>query len=227
VHRGVFCTLGLTAALAGPVRAGWKITTQTSARAHQSVLTEYFEGGLKRTDEIDPKGLRHVTVVDFNHPRQIIWNMDLQQYVVVRLTRRYEGFTLSPQTIVIDQVTTDTGERRTLFGRTARRLLTRETSHIEGGAANQSERQTDGWYVDADTLPREKRGGGVYFLAVGRTRPKIKVNHSGPSATGLAVWQKITAISPDETCEWIVEVTELVEGPLSKDLSSHRQISGV
>jgi hypothetical protein len=45
--------------------------------------------------------------VDFNHPRQFIWNLDMQQYAVVRLTRRYEGFTLSPQTIVIDQVTTD------------------------------------------------------------------------------------------------------------------------
>jgi hypothetical protein len=210
--------LGLTAALAGPVRAGWKITTQTDSESGHSILTEYFDGGLRRTDQIGPKGLHYVTVVDFNDPRQIIWNMDLQQYLVVRLTRRYEGFTLSPQIIVIDQVTTDTGESRTFFGRTARHLLTRETSHAEGGAASQSERKIDGWYVDSETLPREKRGGGVYFLTVGKTRPSIKVNHSGPATTGLAVWQKITSISPDETREWTIEVTELVEGPLSKDL---------
>jgi hypothetical protein len=205
------------AGLAGPVRAGWKITTQTNTGSDQSVLTEYFDGDLKRTDHTDSKGGRHVTVVDSNHPRQIIWNMDLQQYVVLRLTRRYEGFTLSPQTIVVDQVTTDTGERRTIFGRTARHLLTRETSHVEGGATDQSERQADAWYVDADTLPREKRGRFVHVLAAG-IKPNIKVNRSGPATTGLAVWQKITLTTPGETREWTIEVTELVEGPLSKDL---------
>ncbi len=172
-------------------------------------MTEYFDGGLKRTDHTDSKGGRYVTVVDFNHPRQISWNMDLQQYVVLRLTRRYEGFTLSPQTIVVDQVTTDTGERRTIFGRTARHLLTRETSHVEGGATDQSERQTDALYVDADTLPPQKRGGSVYVLAAGNTRPNIKVNRSGTATTGLAVWQKITLTTPGETREWSIEVTEL------------------
>jgi len=206
------------AGLAGPVRAGWKMTTQTNTASDQSVLTEYFDGELKRTDQTDSKGRRYVAVLDFNHPRQIIWNMDLQQYVVVRLTRRYEGFTLSQQTIVIDQVTTDTGERRIIFGRTARHLLTRETSHVESGATGQPERQIDGWYVDADTLPREKRGSFIHVLATGNTRPAIKVNHSGPATTGLAVWQKITLTTPGETREWTIEVTELVEGPLSKDL---------
>ena len=218
MRRGLLCTLGLMAGLADPVRAGWKITTQTNTASDQSVLTEYFDGELKRTDQTDSKGGPYVTVLDFNHPRQISWNMHLKQYVVVRLSPRYEGFTLSPQTIVVDQVTTDTGERRTIFGRTARHLLTRETSHVEGGATDQSERQIDGWYVDADTLPREKRGGFVHVLAVGNTRPNIKVNRSGPATTGLAVWQKITLTTPGETREWTIEVTELVEGPLSKDL---------
>lgn len=218
MRGSLFCTLGLTAALACPVRAGWKITTQTNAGPRQSVLTEYFDGGLRRTEQTDSNGHRYITILDFNRPRQILLNLDLRQYVVVRLTRRYEGFTLSPETIVIDQVTTDTGERRTIFGRTARHLLTRETSHVEGGATGPPEKQIDGWYIDADTLPREKRGGSVHLLAVGRTRPNIKVNHSGPATTGLAVWQKITSISAEETREWIVEVTELVEGPLSKDL---------
>ena len=218
MRRGLFCTLGLTAALAGPVRAGWKITTRTDTESVHSILTEYFDGGLRRTEQTDSNGHRYITILDFNHPRQILLNLDLQQYVVIRLTRRYEGFTLSPETIVIDQVTTDTGERRTIFGRTARHLLTRETSHVEGGGIGPPEKQIDGWYVDADTLPHEKRGGFVHFLAVGRSRPNIKVSHSGPATTGLAVWQKITSISPEETREWTIAVTELVEGPLAKDL---------
>ena len=215
MHRALLCTFGLAAALAGPLRAGWKITTQTSTASYRSVVTEYFDGGLRRTDYADPQGHRQVTGLDFNYPRQIIWNMDSQQYMVVRLNLRYDAFTLSHETVVIDQVTTDTGERRTIFGRTARHLLAHETQ-VDGSV--KSERHTDGWYVDAETLPREKRGGSSAYLSNGKTMPNIKINHSGPAATGLAVWQKITITSSGQTHEWTIEVTELVEGPLSKDL---------
>lgn len=216
MHQALLCAFGLVVAVSVPVRAGWKITTQTTAGSDQSVLTEYFDGGLRRTDYADPQGQRHVTVLDFNYPRQIIWNMDLHQYMVVRLAGRYEGFTLSQQTIVIDQATTDIGERRNIFGRTARHLLTREISEVDGNV--HSVRRTDGWYVDSETLPREKRGASAYYLSAGKTRPNIKINHSGPAVTGLPVWQKITITSSGQTHEWIIEVTEMVEGPLTKDV---------
>jgi len=217
MRRRSLCTLGFLAAFGVSLRADWKITTQTNSESGQSVVSEYFSGGLKRTDSIDMQGHRHVTVLDLDHLRQIIWNMDLREYVVVRLSR-YSGFSslpLSQQVMVIDRATTDTGERRTFFGRPARRLLTRETSHAEGGAPSPSERQTDGWYIDADTLPREKRGGAVYYLAAGNTRPNVRVNQSGPSTAGLAVLQKI---SDGESREWTIEVTDLVEGPLDKQV---------
>lgn len=217
MRRRSLYTLGLMAALGGSLRAGWKITTQTNTGSDQSVMTEYFSGGLKRTDHIDPQGHRYITVLDLDHLRQVIWNVDLREYLVVRLSR-YSGFSALPlaqQVTVIDRTTTDTGERRTFFGRSARHLLTRETFHFEGGAPSQSERQTDGWYLDADTLPREKRGGGLAFLHVGKYRPNFKVNQSGPSTAGLAVLQKI---SDGESREWTIQVTELVEGPLDKQL---------
>ena len=203
-------------ALTGPVQAGWKITTQSSTASYRSVVTEYFSGGLKRTDYADPRGQQHVTVLDFSYPRQIIWNADSQQYMVVRLNRRADPLPLSQEITIIDQATMDTGERRTLFGRTARHLLTREISEVDGNV--QSVKRTDGWYVDAEALPPEKRGGSSYYLSLGKTRPNIKINHSGPEVTGLAVWQKITFTSSGQTPEWMIEVTELVEGPLSKDL---------
>ena len=211
------CTLGLMAALVGPLRAGWKITTQTNSESGQSVSTEYFSGGLKRTDQVDPHGRRYITVLDLDHMRQFLWNVDSREYIVVRLNR-YAGFSplpLSRQVTVIDRATTDTGERRTIFGRTARRLVTRETSHVEGGAPRPEERQIDAWYIDANTLPREKRGGAVAFLDVaGSARPNIRVNHSGPAATGLPVSETITSTYNGESRKWTIEVTELVEGPL-------------
>jgi hypothetical protein len=217
MRRGFLCTFGLAAALAGPVHAGWKITTQMSTASYRSVVTEYFTGGLQRTDYADPHGQRQVTVLDFERARQTIWNAESQQYMVVRLNRRADPLPLSQEITVIDRATMDTGEHRTIFGRTARHLLTREISQVDGNV--QSVKRTDGWYVDAETLPREKRGGSVYMIALaGRTRPNIKVNHSGPEVTGLAVWQKITFTSLGQTPEWMIEVTELVEGPLGKEL---------
>jgi len=215
VRRALLCTLGLMGALTGPVHAGWKITTQTSTASYRSVVTEYFSGGLHRTDYADPHGQRQVTVLDLDHDRRTIWNENSKQYMVVPLNRRTDPLPLSQEITVIDQATTDTGERRTLFGRTARHLLTRET---QADGSVQSDRHTDGWYVDAETLPREKRCGSSAYLSNGKTRPNIKINHSGPAVTGLAVWQKITITSSGQTHEWMIEVTELVEGPLSKDL---------
>jgi hypothetical protein len=215
MRRGLLCTFGLAAALAGPVHAGWKITTQTSTASYRSVVTEYFSGGLQRTDYADPHGQRQVTVLDFDHARRTIWNVDSKEYMVVPLNRRPDPLPLSQKITVIDQATTDTGERRTIFGRTARHLVTRETQ-TDGSV--KSERRTDGWYVDSDTLPREKRAGSGPLLSSGKTMPNIKMNHSGPALTGLAVWQKITIASSGQTHEWTIDVTELVEGPLSKDL---------
>lgn len=216
MHRALLCAFGLVVAVSVPVLAGWKITTQTNAASDRSVVTEYFSGGLQRTDYSDPQGQRQVTVLDFDRARQTIWNENSKQYMVVRLNRRIDPLPLSQEVTVIDQATADTGERRTIFGRTARHLLTREISEVDGNV--QSVKRTDGWYVDADTLPREKRGGSSYYLSFGKTRPNIKINHSGPAVTGLAVLQKITITSLGETQEWRIEVTELVEGPLSKDL---------
>lgn len=211
-------SLALIASFTGTVHAGWKITTQTSSESYRSVVTEYFDGGLKRTDYLDQKGRRYVTVVDLDHARQTTWRPDLREYTVVRLNREFASLPLSPQITVVDQVTTDTGERRTLFGHTTRHLVTHETSHVEGSP--QSEKQTDAWYLDADTLPREKRGGSAYVLAFSgaNTRPNIQVNHAGPAMTGLAVRQKVTITSSGYTHEWTMEVTELVEGPLGKDV---------
>lgn len=217
MRRALLCAFGLVVAVSVPLHAGWKITTQTSTASYRSIVTEYFDGGLRRTDYGDPHGQRHVTVLDFEHGRQTIWNADSQHYMVVRLNRRADPLPLSQEITVIDQATMDTGERRTLFGRTARHLLTREISEVDGNV--QSVKRTDGWYVDAEALPSEKRGGSSYLIAiVGKTMPNIKMNHSGPAVTGLAVWQKITITSSGQTPEWMIEVTELVEGPLSKDL---------
>jgi len=226
MRSGGVCGLGIMIALGSSLHADWKSTTVSTAAAGQQIETEYFKDGLKRRDFHDGVSgpLRAVSVIDYKNLRDTAWDMKARQYMVQRLQRglRYEG--MSGPVIVIDIETVDTGERRTMFGHTARHLITTERRHPEPGAsANQSESRSDGWYIDADSLPAEKRGGFVDVLAIGGRPPLIRVNRTGPAAPGLALWLKKTSISsvPNEQrheSELTVEVTELFEGQLDRAL---------
>src|SRR5258708_21085174 len=57
--------------------------------------------------------------------------------------------------------------RSTMFRQTARHLITTERRH-PGPSANEWESRSDGWYIDTDSLPAEKRGGSVDVLTIGR-----------------------------------------------------------
>lgn len=214
------------ATLGVPVHADWKITTVMRFQDGQSVQTEYFKGGLKRVDEVnDVNGGHHeaITVLDMNRLRQTVWNTNLQEYMVARMRR---GIPLPPTgpEIVIERATVDTGERKNLFGRVARHLVTHERRRNAGaiGLAD-SETEIDGWYVDSDLLPREKRGTAFHVLVAGNARPSFKVNQTGPAPSGLAVWKSeiSRSVLPNGSRavnERTIEVTELIEALLPDEI---------
>ena len=178
------------------------------------VAAEYYKGVLRRTEWSDQNGKhKHVQVLDRDNSRLIDWDIDSRQYSV-------HPFNLSPPAvkpvpagpvITIDRATTDTGERRTFFSRTARHLITRERSSQSDG-----ETVIDGWYLDSAQLPLTSREAvlGSYVSGQAQGPPVIKVNQTGPKPTGLAVLLKRT-YARDETTS---EVTELKEGRLPDDL---------
>ena len=96
--------------------ADWKIVTRTGA----STLTEYFKGSLTRTDSSPA----YTTVIDWEHRRQVNWRNDLRQYEIVEWPPEVRPNASGPA-VVIEQQTTDTGERKQFFGRTARHLVSR------------------------------------------------------------------------------------------------------
>jgi len=212
------------AALGTSLYADWKITTVVSQPGTRSVRTEYFKNGQTRTDIHDgPNGeLRAVSVIDSKSLRQIIWEMQARAYMVRRLHRTFTG-TAGP-VIIIEIETKDTGERRTMFGGTARHVIVEERPHTNAnGDATQFESRRDGWYIDSESLPPEKRGGAIAVLVAGNERPLVKVNRKGPAENGLVLWEKITSIhaGPDgqrEITETTSEVTELFEGHLDNAL---------
>lgn len=193
------------AALAPMARADWKVTTALTSPFGSTSTTEYFRGALHRIDSRD-----FVSIVDSDRMRQTAWNTRTRQYWVHRVR---PGHVPAPppsgSVVSIDLETTDTGERRPIFGRTARHLVTVERR----GAA---ESRIDGWYVDADSLPPALRAGGhVAVLSAGGAPPVLLVTHKGPRLSGLPVFEK--TIAPDGR-EFTREVTELYEGPLDPAL---------
>lgn len=226
MRSGTISGLGLIIVLGSSLQADWKITTVSTATTGQQIETEYLKDGLKRRDFRNGVNgpLRAVSVIDYKNLRDTAWDMKAREYMVQRLHRTYIGVT--GPVIVIDIETADTGERQTMFGRAARHLITKERRHSESGAsakADQWESRTDGWYIDADSLPAEKRGGFVSILTVGGQPPLLKVNRTGPTATGLALWLKKTSINtmPNgqrDDSALTVEVTEVFEGQLDRAL---------
>ena len=194
----------------------WKIVT----RIGNSSVTEFFKGALIRQDYLPA----YTSVLDFDHRRQVNWRSDLRQYVIVEWPPEYQSDSPSRPVITIERNTTDTGERKQFFGRTARHLVTRVTR------SDGPETMIDGWYIDAQGLPKWKNGASGSFavltISQGLRRPpppRIDVKQTGPVPEGLPVWQRTTfsLVLPDgsrHTNESVSEVTELVDGTLPDKL---------
>jgi hypothetical protein len=194
----------------------WKIVTRTG----DSSVTEFFKGELVRTDSSPA----YTTVMDFNHRQQVAWRSDLRQYVIIQWPPALQSDLPPASVITIERNTTDTGQRKQFFGRTARHLVTHVTR------SDGPETTIDGWYIDAPGFPKRKSGAGaslaILTTSVGGQKlgpPKIEVKQTGPVPEGLAVWQKTTSsiVLPGgsrQDSERVTEVSDLMEGTLADKL---------
>jgi hypothetical protein len=214
--KRIILLIALTTLLPSVLYGDWKIVSRTG----DSTMTEFFKGELIRTDSSPA----YTTVMDFNHRQQVAWRSDLRQYVVVQWLPALQNDLPPASVITIERNTTDTGQRKQFFGRTARRLVTRVTR------SDGPETTIDGWYIDAPGLPKRKSGAGA-ALAILTTSaggqklgpPKIELKQTGPLAEGLAVWQKTTSsiVLPGgsrQDSEHVTEVSDLMEGTLPDKL---------
>jgi hypothetical protein len=232
VRKGLLLALGLMVALV-PLRADWKITTvETYSGRMETVRTEYYKDKLRRTDmEVNgAPGL--VAVVDLTAERQTMWDVKRKEYVRISLKQRPTQAALAeadPATrpvLLVATSTMDTGERQTIFGRTARHLITSEKRSREEvpGAETKfnSEMLTDGWYLDASGLPMERHSYmAAMLIGSSGAMPVIRTSHTGPVPSGLVVRQKVTrrfSEGLDRQFETSMEVTGLYEGALSQHL---------
>jgi hypothetical protein len=128
--------------------------------------------------------------------------------------------------LVTSTVTTrDTGERKQMFGYTARRIVTTiETRSSPDSCSPVNTRmETDGWYIDAAfALACDAERAGAYQLpqqAAG-CRDRYQTKQVGTAKRGFPLWEKMTMFGEDgrESFSTVNEVVELSQATLDAAL---------
>jgi hypothetical protein len=199
-------------------------------------VTEYFSGSRWREDtglKMSNVNAHHlVTIVHHGDAldERFVLDLDAQEYVVYETDKnggtvgaktppiQYSGGTLG---IWIES--NDTGERKQFFGYTARHIITRERRVPgPGSCSNESELDSDGWYIDPSVLPtwRQPLSSVTSFMVAGNCFDKTEVHRSGVKV-GFPVKLTTTFLQPKSNLPArfnAVEVVEFSEAPLDPAL---------
>lgn len=234
-----------------PSIEGIKIVTRQITGGFTDTRTEYLAPDRLRNEwqsqMRDGSGPPMATII-LRGDRDRVFMLDLAAHEYITYETDSRGSTVSVKRPMVDSGGTlkiwiesvDTGERKDLFGHTARHIITREKRVAGPGACSKpSVSETDGWYIDGSVLPswrqQKKNSFGVVVSAevsagsndkCFNKMDKIEVHRSGVE-TGFPV--KITTTMTSEVTQpdgntrtlsstWGSEVVELKEGPLELTL---------
>ncbi len=229
--------------------ADLKITVESTSFGHTSATTTYVKGQRSRHEWRSASGRSltpggpvvwsygppHATIDQCDAGR--VYELDLQarEYTTYRLNEQGlpEGWKPAPVkwkssggTLTITIETIDTGERRQMFGHTARHIITKDKRVAGPGACSKSgESEQDGWYIDLDATagcPRlpKSHGPGVAVLSTPDCMDKLEIRRSSVERSGypLELTMRTRTTSPDgrpsAATVYTAKVTELSEAPL-------------
>jgi hypothetical protein len=172
--------------------ADLKVTTKTTAGGHTTGSAIYIKGSRQRTE-----GAGVVSIYQCDLKRIIQLNDRTRKYLVMQLdgesgaaapTGAPRSETAQPQRrggVVTTTVTvTDTGERRQMFGRTARHIKTLTVTDAPPGSCDpgHTEMETDGWYIDLSfdfNCGGERAGREAAPSRAGGCRDEVRYVHKG------------------------------------------------
>jgi hypothetical protein len=128
--------------------------------------------------------------------------------------------------VITSTVTTkDTGERKQMFGYTARHIITTmETkSSPDACSQNNTKMQIDGWYIDAAfALDCDSSRAYANYKppASGGCQDRYEMKTVGLAKKGYPVWEKMTMFGPDgaESFTTLNEVVEFSQATLEQSL---------
>jgi hypothetical protein len=227
-----------------------------------SITTRYYRDARSRTDSRNSAGHalhpgdkplytwgpRQSFIQQCDARRSLILNLDAREYTSTELDERGVAKGWKPAVIqhkesakgsveiFIDSV--DTGERKEMFGHTARHVVTHERRVATRESCQPSmSSETDGWYIDLDVpsvscypAPKTTAYKGSTAIAVlgsSSCLQKLEVHRTGVTESGFPV--KLTTTTPTSLVQpnssqkeyantYESEVTELSEAPLDPAL---------
>jgi hypothetical protein len=250
--------------------AGIKMTIEHGLAGKSSQHTVYMQGDRKRVEFRNSAGQKKAegSFQPIYGPRLVaITRCDLGQYFELNLdAHEYTSAPYPPKpltkqeierrglqipatylsekpTLRIEVTTTDTGERKEIFGHIARHVITtRRQTPLQGSHSEPQESVTDAWYIDFKSIDLNQR------LSCDRKRPEGRQAHTygylhvangkqpmekpefvaiGEPETGFALHSLMTSKNtytlPDGTrkqsdSKFETQVTQLEEGPLDPAL---------
>jgi hypothetical protein len=256
--------------LQGSENRGIKMTIEFGSGGGSSQQTIYLQGDRKRTEYRNSYGQkkadgsqqpiygpRIVSITRCDLGQMFELNLDASEYIVAPyppkpLTKEEVArrglqvpatYASDRPTLRIEVTTRDTGERKEIFGHTARHVITtRKQTPLEGSQSEPQESVTDGWYIDSKDidlnqrlscdrkLPEGKHGHTYgYLLAAGGNRPVDKPEFVtiGEPETGFALQSAMTSrgtytppggSKKQSDSRFETQVTQFEEGPLDAAL---------
>jgi len=201
--------------------ADLKIVTRASVDGQEGVATSYQQGHKIRWDSGS-----FATIVNVDEHRTYQLNMDRRTWLVrqpasdpllvlAMWIRRPPRVHESGKTVEVWYETTDTGERREMFGHAASHLITRERHVYESGGCTgmtgSTETVIDGWYIPRPASAQHKAFLSAYSSLECRDRV---VTHGAWPVPGFALIETATNGRSISTRE----VIEYSEQPLDRSL---------
>jgi hypothetical protein len=217
-----------------------KIKTRQTMQGQTYENTTYIKGKRQRTERsIGEMSMIDILMCDLKQSVQI---MPQSRSYLINLWGQAEPATTqnaadkttarNPQTpvgkggvITMTYTSKDTGERKQMFGYTARRILTTMETESSPDACTpmKSKMQTDGWYIDfayqlnCDSEHYSKTG---QTIGSGDCKDRWVTKNAGTAKLGYPVYQKTTRFEKDgkESYSSIVEVVEISKAVLEDSL---------
>jgi hypothetical protein len=215
---------------AAAARADVKIKTRQTSQGQTSENTTYIKGKRARTEM---SGGQMITIQQCDMRRDIQIMPQAKAYTIHPYDTAGATTAASAQAgaatkggVVTSTVTTkDTGERRQMFGYTARHVITTMEMKSSPDACTQmdSKMVTDGWYIDAAfVLDCDMDRASAYRAPQQRSgcNDRYETKTVGAAKKGYAVWEKMTSFDEDgkESFSMVNEVVELSQATLDASL---------
>jgi hypothetical protein len=223
------------ATAAAEARADVKIKSRQTMQGQSYENATYIKGKRQRTESM---GGQSVTIQQCDLRRDIQIMPAMKAYTVNPYGDSAAAAANAPATgtrqtveqtkggLVTSTVTTrDTGERKQMFGYTARRIITTIETKSAPDACTpvDSKMETDGWYIDAAfALDCDLERAGAYQnrRQTGGCQDRYQMKTVGSAKRGYPVYEKMTMFEKDgrESFSMVTEVVELSQATLEASL---------